>query len=129
VSEATVDVADLRAPDDRASEAPLREDIRLLGRVLGEVIAEQAGTDVLELVESTPPQKGSLAASSPSGAHRHPGSGWLTPPAPGSPHTLSQEPPRSAHLIPGERWQSGAGGLDRLGEPADALVDVAGLHR
>nr|WP_246406330.1 phosphoenolpyruvate carboxylase [Modestobacter versicolor] len=40
-------------PDDRASEAPLREDIRLLGRVLGEVIGEQAGADVLELVEST----------------------------------------------------------------------------
>jgi phosphoenolpyruvate carboxylase len=53
VSEATVDVADLRAPDDRASEIPLREDIRLLGRVLGEVIGEQAGADVLELVEST----------------------------------------------------------------------------
>jgi phosphoenolpyruvate carboxylase len=53
VSEATVDVADLHAPDDRESEAPLREDIRLLGRVLGEVIEEQAGTDVLELVEST----------------------------------------------------------------------------
>jgi len=53
VSEATVDVADLHAPDDRASEIPLREDIRLLGRVLGEVIAEQAGPEVLELVEST----------------------------------------------------------------------------
>ncbi|WP_369140728.1 phosphoenolpyruvate carboxylase [Modestobacter versicolor] len=53
MSEATVDVADLHAPDDRASENPLREDIRLLGRVLGEVIGEQAGADVLELVEST----------------------------------------------------------------------------
>jgi phosphoenolpyruvate carboxylase len=59
MSEATVDVADLRhhagegAPDDRADEHPLREDIRLLGRVLGEVIGEQAGSDVLELVEST----------------------------------------------------------------------------
>jgi phosphoenolpyruvate carboxylase len=53
VSEATVDAADLRAPDDRTSEIPLREDIRLLGRVLGEVIGEQAGADVLELVEST----------------------------------------------------------------------------
>ena len=28
MSEATVDPADLRAPDDRASEIPLREDIR-----------------------------------------------------------------------------------------------------
>ncbi|WP_216870623.1 phosphoenolpyruvate carboxylase [Modestobacter excelsi] len=53
MSEATVDPADLRAPDDRASEIPLREDIRLLGRVLGEVIEEQAGADVLALVEST----------------------------------------------------------------------------
>ncbi|HEX2073175.1 MAG TPA: phosphoenolpyruvate carboxylase [Geodermatophilus sp.] len=59
MSEATVDVADLRhhggagSPDDRADEAPLREDIRLLGRVLGEVIREQSGDDVLDLVEST----------------------------------------------------------------------------
>jgi phosphoenolpyruvate carboxylase len=59
VSEATVDVADLRssgtAPrtDEPQSDAPLREDIRVLGRVLGEVIGEQAGQDVLELVEST----------------------------------------------------------------------------
>src|SRR3954470_4607189 len=55
VSEATVDVADLRhhGSDDRADDAPLREDIRLLGRVLGEVIGEQAGDDVLDLVEST----------------------------------------------------------------------------
>ena len=53
MSEATVDVADLHAPDDRESENPLREDIRLLGRVLGEVIGEQAGADVLDLVEAT----------------------------------------------------------------------------
>jgi phosphoenolpyruvate carboxylase len=59
VSEATVDVADLRrhggadSPEDRADDAPLRDDIRLLGRVLGEVIGEQAGEDVLALVEAT----------------------------------------------------------------------------
>jgi phosphoenolpyruvate carboxylase len=59
VSEATVDVADLRRhggptpAGDRADDAPLRNDIRLLGRVLGEVIGEQAGDDVLDLVEST----------------------------------------------------------------------------
>ncbi|TFV90667.1 phosphoenolpyruvate carboxylase [Blastococcus sp. CT_GayMR16] len=59
MSEATVDVADLRssgtAPrtDEPESDAPLREDIRVLGRVLGEVIGEQAGQDVLDLVEST----------------------------------------------------------------------------
>ncbi|MGY1591226.1 phosphoenolpyruvate carboxylase [Geodermatophilus sp. SYSU D00708] len=56
MSEATVDVADLRhhggeSGDD--ADAPLREDIRLLGRVLGEVIGEQSGDDVLELVEAT----------------------------------------------------------------------------
>src|ERR687889_369060 len=59
MSEATVDVADLRPSrdpgeeDGRADDAPLRDDIRLLGRVLGEVIGEQAGADVLDLVEST----------------------------------------------------------------------------
>ncbi|WP_336029963.1 phosphoenolpyruvate carboxylase [Geodermatophilus sp. FMUSA9-8] len=59
MSEATVDVADLRLPgrdpegDGRADDAPLRDDIRLLGRVLGEVIREQTGNDVLDLVEST----------------------------------------------------------------------------
>ncbi|MGK5170877.1 phosphoenolpyruvate carboxylase [Geodermatophilus sp. CPCC 205761] len=59
MSEATVDVADLRhhggAEGDAtaATDAPLREDIRLLGRVLGEVIGEQSGEDVLALVEST----------------------------------------------------------------------------
>jgi phosphoenolpyruvate carboxylase len=56
VSEATVDVADLRhhgGTEGDGADAPLREDIRLLGRVLGEVIGEQSGDDVLELVEST----------------------------------------------------------------------------
>ncbi|SOE00935.1 phosphoenolpyruvate carboxylase [Blastococcus haudaquaticus] len=58
MSEATVDVADLRSSGsgegvDRADDAPLRDDIRLLGRVLGEVIGSQAGQDVLDLVEST----------------------------------------------------------------------------
>src|ERR671916_1307798 len=59
VSEATVDVADLRhhggleEDGTDAADAPLREDIRLLGRVLGEVVREQSGDDVLALVEST----------------------------------------------------------------------------
>ncbi|HYO35998.1 MAG TPA: hypothetical protein VER97_07985, partial [Geodermatophilus sp.] len=59
MSEATVDVADLRhhggVEEDGAdtADAPLREDIRLLGRVLGEVIREQSGDDVLALVEAT----------------------------------------------------------------------------
>ncbi|WP_409329078.1 phosphoenolpyruvate carboxylase [Trujillonella humicola] len=58
MSEATVDVADLRPHGrgedaDAGTDAPLRDDIRLLGRVLGEVIAEQSGAEVLELVEQT----------------------------------------------------------------------------
>ncbi len=56
MSEATVDAADLRPNgqgEDVGTDAPLREDIRLLGRVLGEVIAEQSGAEVLELVERT----------------------------------------------------------------------------
>ncbi|MGY1739141.1 MULTISPECIES: phosphoenolpyruvate carboxylase [unclassified Blastococcus] len=58
MSEATVDVADLRqhgrGEDAGAgTDAPLRDDIRLLGRVLGEVIAEQSGDEVLDLVERT----------------------------------------------------------------------------
>lgn len=35
----------------RAASEPLREDIRLLGGILGEVIRDQEGEDVLELVE------------------------------------------------------------------------------
>ncbi|MGY1639728.1 phosphoenolpyruvate carboxylase [Geodermatophilus sp. SYSU D00703] len=56
MSEATVDVADLRhhgGAEGDGADAPLREDIRLLGRVLGEVIGEQSGDDVLDLVEAT----------------------------------------------------------------------------
>ncbi|MGY1747125.1 phosphoenolpyruvate carboxylase [Blastococcus sp. SYSU D00695] len=56
MSEATVDVADLRQhgrEEEAGTDAPLREDIRLLGRVLGEVIAEQSGAEVLDLVERT----------------------------------------------------------------------------
>ena len=36
-------------PDDK--DAPLREDIRLVGRVLGDVVREQAGQDVFDIVE------------------------------------------------------------------------------
>ncbi len=56
MSEATVDVADLRQNgqgEDAGTDGPLRDDIRLLGRVLGEVIAEQSGGEVLDLVERT----------------------------------------------------------------------------
>ena len=59
MSEATVDVTDLRPTggpedpeDERSGDAPLREDIRLLGRVLGEVVREQAGQEVFDVVEA-----------------------------------------------------------------------------
>ena len=39
------------AADVAADDAPLRHDIRLLGRILGDVIREQAGARVFELVE------------------------------------------------------------------------------
>ncbi len=38
--------------EGRALTEPLREDIRLLGGILGEVVAEHSGTDVFDLVES-----------------------------------------------------------------------------
>jgi phosphoenolpyruvate carboxylase len=37
--------------DDDDKDAPLREDIRLVGRVLGDVVREQAGQDVFDIVE------------------------------------------------------------------------------
>ena len=38
--------------DAEDKESPLREDRRLLGRLLGEVIREQAGAPMLERIES-----------------------------------------------------------------------------
>jgi phosphoenolpyruvate carboxylase len=44
-----------RAPEPKSAEAekdePLREDIRLLGRLLGDTVREQEGADVYEIVE------------------------------------------------------------------------------
>jgi phosphoenolpyruvate carboxylase len=42
---------ELVAEDPATKEAPLRRDVRNLGRILGEVIKEQAGEDVFEAVE------------------------------------------------------------------------------
>ena len=39
------------AEDDDAKDRPLREDIRLLGRILGDTVREQEGEEVFELVE------------------------------------------------------------------------------
>ena len=39
--------------DPRTVSEQVRDDIRLLGRILGRVIAEQEGQDVFELVENT----------------------------------------------------------------------------
>ncbi len=41
-----------RAEDDGGKDSPLYEDIRLLGRLLGDVVREQAGDGVFEIVES-----------------------------------------------------------------------------
>jgi phosphoenolpyruvate carboxylase len=41
-----------RRSTDRDADAGLREDIRFLGRLLGDTIREQAGTEVFDLVES-----------------------------------------------------------------------------
>ncbi|HEX7095794.1 MAG TPA: phosphoenolpyruvate carboxylase, partial [Acidimicrobiales bacterium] len=46
----TVRAAD-RIDGDAAKDAPLREDIRLVGRVLGDVVREQAGPAVFDIVE------------------------------------------------------------------------------
>ena len=47
-------VAKLQQPLPRSSDekdVPLREDIRLLGRILGDTVREQEGEEVFELVE------------------------------------------------------------------------------
>lgn len=40
-----------RPADDAARQRPLRDDIRLLGRILGDVIREQEGREAFELIE------------------------------------------------------------------------------
>ena len=42
---------ELIASDAELKEAPLRRDVRNLGRILGEVIKEQAGQEVFDSVE------------------------------------------------------------------------------
>ena len=41
----------LAPADDADKDRPLREDIRLLGRILGDTVREQEGEEVFELVE------------------------------------------------------------------------------
>ena len=41
----------VRAEDDSEKDLPLRDDIRLLGRILGDTVREQEGEEVYELVE------------------------------------------------------------------------------
>ena len=45
-------LAELTSDDSQAKEAPLRRDVRVLGRLLGRTLAEQAGATFYELVES-----------------------------------------------------------------------------
>jgi phosphoenolpyruvate carboxylase len=42
----------MRTVDFTEKEAPLREDVRVLGALVGEILAEQKGTEFLELVEA-----------------------------------------------------------------------------
>ncbi|HVF28163.1 MAG TPA: phosphoenolpyruvate carboxylase, partial [Pyrinomonadaceae bacterium] len=44
-------LAELTTDDGKQKEAPLRRDVRLLGRLLGEVLKEQAGRELFEKVE------------------------------------------------------------------------------
>ena len=39
------------APPDSGKDEPLRQDIRLLGRILGDTVREQEGAEVYEIVE------------------------------------------------------------------------------
>jgi phosphoenolpyruvate carboxylase len=51
--------------DSAAKDQPLRDDIRLLGRLLGEVIRDQEGREAYELVErkTKPPASKSTSCS------------------------------------------------------------------
>ena len=128
MSEATVDVADLRRADssdaaDRAGDAPLRDDIRLLGRVLGEVIGEQAGADAFELVESArveafqirrprttaPSWRDGWPGSTPVGQPRHPRLQLLLAPR----QHRRGRPPRAPPPAPPPRGPAAAGGQPR----------------
>src|SRR5215467_14604966 len=44
-------LAELTSQDPELKEAPLRRDVRSLGRLLGEVLQEQAGDDLYRAVE------------------------------------------------------------------------------
>ena len=45
-------VADVRAPrEDDPKDAPLKDDIRVLGRILGDTVREQQGADVFDTIE------------------------------------------------------------------------------
>ena len=48
---APVPSAPFLSPDEPDKDRPLREDIRLLGRILGDTVREQEGEEVFELVE------------------------------------------------------------------------------
>ncbi len=43
---------DLQAPADQNKEQPLRDDIRLLGKLLGETLRDQQGNETFELIET-----------------------------------------------------------------------------
>lgn len=47
-------------PEDVDKELPLRDDIRLLGRLLGDTLREQEGEDVFNLIERIRQDRGSF---------------------------------------------------------------------
>ncbi|HUK88885.1 MAG TPA: phosphoenolpyruvate carboxylase, partial [Blastocatellia bacterium] len=51
VDDQSVRLAEMMAHDPALKEAPLRRDVRSLGRLLGEVLKEQAGTELFDKVE------------------------------------------------------------------------------
>ena len=48
---APIDSVTNQPPDEADKDVPLRDDIRLLGRILGDTVREQEGEEVFELVE------------------------------------------------------------------------------
>ena len=48
---AAIDSVTNQTPEERRQGQPLRDDIRLLGRILGDTVREQEGEEIFELVE------------------------------------------------------------------------------
>ena len=51
------------ADEDNGKDLPLRDDIRLLGRILGDTVREQDGEEVFEIVERIRQTRSASAAT------------------------------------------------------------------